>query len=229
MPHQHRNRFPHSILYAGDGGVERQHYMETLQRHFRTVYHAAEGMEAWRLFERFRPDMVLTDIHLPGMQRFELIEKIRREDQHIPVVAIGSTSDPKLLLQAVRLHLYDYLSEPFGPTRLLDVMSSCARSLQDAPDSVPIGRDAVYSYRSKQIIRSGKRVALTHKEIAVLELLLEQQGYLVYYSTIEERVWGAEVMSMDALKSVIKKLRRKVPECLIMNVPGTGYQLEASV
>lgn len=226
MLRQKRDRFPLSILYAGDESGERRHFVESLERHFYTFYHTEQGPKAWRLYDEHRPDMVLTDIQLPGMGCLELVEKIRRGDQQTPVVAMGNASDPELLLKAVRLHLYDFIPEPCSCTRLLDVVSGCARHLRREPEKISLGQGCYYSYRSKQIMRGGTQVSLTHKEIVLLELLLEREGYLVYYATIEERVWSAEVMSMDALKSLVKKLRHKLPECTIRNVAGTGYQLE---
>lgn len=220
-----RNDFNHlTILFAEEKGKAADDHFEALGRAFKTLYHAAAREEAWRLYETNRPDIVLIDIDLPEISGFELIRRIRRIDSETPIVALSANRNETLLLQALRLHLEDYLLKPVRCAELMEVLLRCATYRREGGAVINLTDSVYYCYDSKEIVYPDRRIALTHKEIELLELLLSRRGCVVYYSEIEEAVWGAEVMSADALKTVVKKIRKKLPEGSIKNIVGVGYR-----
>jgi two-component system response regulator QseB len=160
------------------------------------------------------------------MEGLELVEKIRTVDRNTPIVVLSGRRDEAFLLRAVTLHLEDFLLEPFSESQLIRSVRRCAQKLREPRDTVELGGALSYCHCSKQLRAPGRRTSLTNKEIALLELLPECRGRVVYYGEIEERVWGADVMSMDALKSTVKKLRGKLPGVSLANVRSVGYALE---
>jgi two-component system response regulator VanR len=222
MLSQRQEIYPLSILLAGNP----ERVEECLHGCFRSVHRASDTPRAWELYEKHRPDIVLADVTSPGVRGMDLVEKIRHADRNTPIVALGGHCDEALLLRAVTLHLDDFLLKPFSASKLMHAVTRCVRKLRETPESARLTGKLSYCYRSKQLLTPEGRVPLTHREIDLLELLLERRGCVVFYGEIEERVWGAEMMSMDALKSAVKKIRKKMPGGSVVNVRGIGYALE---
>jgi len=212
-----------SILFTEDKKSAAGELRSMLRRYFE-IYYTTDGLDALRLYEARSPDIVLTDVDLTGIDGFELIRYIRERERATPVIALSARRDERLLLMALKFHLEDYLLKPVRCSELIAALNRCAKYLQSDFSAAALSHGAFYSYRSKEIVHPDRRIALTHKEILLLELLLSRRQCVVYYSEIEAVVWDGDMMSIDALKSVVKKIRKKLPEGSITNIIGVGYK-----
>lgn len=181
--------------------------------------------------------LIILDWMLPGMSGIELTQALRAARVHTPILmltAMGSLSDR---VQGLRVGADDYLIKPFAFEELLARMEALRRRAAVESDSRPAETlcvaDLVLDRSRMQVHRAGKRVELTAKELAVLELLLSMPQRVFSRERILANVWGA---SEDPLTNVvdvyIRRLRAKIDEGfespLIRTVRGVGYKIDTS-
>ncbi|WCM89064.1 response regulator [Acidovorax sp. NCPPB 3576] len=207
-----------------------------LQRDGLRAQQAGNGLDALRLFRQLRPDMVLLDIHLPGMDGLDVLRAIREERQ-TPVIMVTALADDIDKLLGLRLGADDYVVKPFSPPEVVARVRAVLRRTrsQEAPSTTPIrvGRIEIdqQAHAALAYGEDGRAVPLplTLTEFRLLACLAAQpkrcfsRGHLIEHCLPES----------DALDRVIdshlSKLRRKLQQAgqgeLIETVRGIGYRL----
>lgn len=215
-----------TILFAEDDKSVLEDIGYTLQAYFKTVYLAEDGEQALELYDEHRPDIVLTDIRMPKLDGIELVKEIREADKTTPIVMVTAFSDEKVLLKAVKLYLFDYLVKPLTHGKLIDVLIKCVKEHPafEQKDFM-FSHNCRYSFDRKELIKDDDILHLTHQEILFIELLIERRSQVLSYEEIEYHVWKDRDMSKNAIKTLVKKLRSKLPDDAIKNIVGLGYQL----
>jgi len=214
------------VLFAEDDPqvLENTGYM--LRSYFKEVYLAKNGEEALELFDSREPDIVITDIRMPGKDGIALVHDIREYNSDVPIIMITAYSDEATLLQVVNCYLFDYIVKPVTHSKLLASLTRCLKTHPTfTKKEITLGEDLSYSFGKKMAFKAGKAVTLTHQEIDFLELLIAHLGEVVTYDTIEYQVWKEKPMSKDAIKTLVKKLRHKLESDMITTVIGCGYRL----
>jgi DNA-binding response OmpR family regulator len=213
-----------SILLAEDEKVVRESFKKLLELYVATVYIAKDGQEAYELYKKFHPDIIITDVKMPKMNGIELIKKIRESDQKTPIIVTSAYTDQNYLLESIKLSLVEYVVKPMKESDLNRVLSECAKILLES-DQVVIYFDdrSFYDYVNKNFNIDGKKVTLTQKEVEFIELLLSHRGNLVTKQTIEDRLYIYEEAPPSALKNLVFKLRKKIPKNIIETYGKLGY------
>ncbi len=216
-----------TILFAEDDETVLENIGYSLRSYFKEVYIAKDGLEAWELYELYSPNIILTDIRMPKLSGIELVQKIRKQDTQTLVVMLSAHSDKEILLDVVQLYLENYLIKPISHTKLITVLTRCVEKYLDCNQADEVlSQDVRYSFKSKEIVNDTQTIPLTNQEILLLELLIKHKGAAVSYAEIEEMVWKCELMTKDAIKTLVKKLRNKLPEGSIVNIVDFGYKLK---
>jgi len=214
------------LLYVEDDADAREHTASFLRAYFKEVISADNGETALALYRNVSPDMILTDLRMPCMDGIKMSRIIRETDPGIPIVILSAHCDASELLPAVKLKLDDYLLKPFSRDILLEALARSARSLPFFSKKVYDFGDGVrYVFAKKSIVGPDTTYPLTHHESDLLELFICKEGEIVTYEEIETYVYKGEYMSPDAIKTLVKKLRKKVPDGRIINIISIGYQL----
>ncbi len=112
----------YTILYAEDEDITRANVAKSLEMECENVIQARDGQEAYELYVKYMPDMIITDIEMPKMDGLELIEKIRTKDTYIPIIVISAYSDKKKLFSAIRLNIVDYIVKPVSRASFREVL-----------------------------------------------------------------------------------------------------------
>ena len=197
------------------------------------VVHAEDGRAALELAARQPPDLVLTDLALPVMDGFALIEHLRNTGSTVPVIAVSDSVAESTRIAALRLRA-DFLPRPFGLHELLLLLESRLRGTGSAPGTsahtVAIGQ-AVINLQARVISRDNVGEPLRPKEFHVLSLLLRAGGAVVAKEDLLRDVWGfnCEIESRR-VDFQVAALRRKIekdparPQHLL-TVRGVGYRL----
>lgn len=214
------------ILYAEDEVGIRKNIIKTLHYYAKEVYEASNGKEAFELYKKNRPDIILSDIHMPIMNGIEFIKKVRSIDKTIPVVMITAHTDKKYLLEAVELHMEKYIVKPINRKILFEVLGKCIDSL-NINRVITLACDKCYTYDfgNKKLMYKNEQIVLNKKEVQFVELLINNQNRVVKYEEIQDKVWEDYVMTDSALRSVVLHLRKKLPTNIIYNLSGIGYKL----
>jgi DNA-binding response OmpR family regulator len=212
-----------SVLYAEDEEGVRENVSLMLELFFKNVYLAKDGLEAYELFLEKSPDLVITDIKMPIMDGLELSKRIREKDKKAQIIIISAHTEVEYMLDAIELSLVRYIVKPITETKLLDALDKFLSS-RTSSGSIEIKDDWFYDIDKKLIIHKDEVFELTKKEVKFLELVTTKQS-VVAYEEIEAELWEGEYMSLNALRLMMKNLRKKLPEGSLKNIQSIGYKL----
>jgi two-component system KDP operon response regulator KdpE len=206
-----------------------------LRASFRTseygVLEAANGEDALTMIASERPDLVVLDLRLPGIDGLETLRHLRSFSA-VPVIVLTVVDDLRTKLAALDSGADDYVVKPFEPKELLararaQLRRSAARPEQ--PAALRLG-DLQIDLSRDLITWQGERIALTPTEHRLLQALLADRGRLLTREQLLEAVWGPD-RSPDyvRLRVTLVSLRRKLHDdasnpTLILTEPGLGYR-----
>lgn len=186
---------------------------------------AQDGEQAWLLYLRTKPDLLITDIQLPKLDGIELIKRIRKQDQKIPIFIVTYYSYQGYLMEAVRLKLEDYILKPLTSTKLHDLAEHLKQRLEESNNCYFIDEQTAYYFHSKKVLHLTDTIDLTHLEIEFLEFVIHHRGEVVTYEELDWRLYQGVGGSKNALKIIASHLRKKIPTIKLEAIPSVGYQL----
>jgi two-component system, OmpR family, copper resistance phosphate regulon response regulator CusR len=177
-------------------------------------------------------DLVILDVMLPGLDGRAVLQAIRRAGKEIPVLFLTARDSVEDRVAGLEMGADDYLVKPFAFSELLArVRTLLRRGKTQVPDTLRAG-DLELDLLKRRVHRGGRRIDLTAKEFALLELLLRRQGEVLPRSLIASQVWDMNFDSdTNVVDVAVRRLRAKVDDDfepkLIQTVRGMGYVLDA--
>ncbi len=181
-------------------------------------------------------DLVLLDVMLPGLDGFQIVDRMRRAGNYVPVLMLTAKGLPEDVVQGLEAGADDYLPKPFDlPVLLARVRGlirrrDWARGADEKPQTARVG-DADVDFSRFELQRGGSIVRLTLLEAMLLKLLVQRRGQIVTKAEILEKVWN---LSPDtetrAVDNFVMRLRRHLEDDgrevkLLQTVRGVGYRL----
>ena len=216
-----------TLLYVEDEKQIREKIADTLKYYVKNVIQAENGEDGYQKYIEHKPDVILSDILMPGIDGLKMVEMIRRDDIKTPIVMITAHTQKDYLLNAVKLHLENYLVKPVALHDILDALTLCIEKInttQALMCKLPEGYS--YDMDHKTLSFKNENIKLGKKEIAFLELLMRNIHRVVTYTELQDEIWGDNVMTDNAIRSLVNALRKKLPKEIISNLSGIGYKLE---
>lgn len=179
------------------------------------------------------PDLIVLDLSLPGVDGFEVIRRIRRENQ-TPIIVLTAQADEDDIMRAFRLGVDDYVTKPFSVRQLAARVEAVLRRTgqaghHQATDHVQAG-GLDLDVDSLEVRKDGQQIRLTPLEFRILHILAANKNRVVPYDRLIEYAWGHEGGSPSHLKIRICSIRKKLglpvsKDAGIKAVVGTGYTL----
>jgi len=217
----------YTILYVEDDEEVRKVAVEYLERICQKVFQAENGKVALNVWRDEKPDIIITDISMPKMNGIDMARYIRAEDLKTPIIVATAYTDQDYLLKAVELQLVKYIVKPITKDKLMEALELSIERMEDKSKfSLPLSPECAYNAFSKEILCDGQPVKLTKNELLFLDLLAFNTSRVVTYEEIEAQVWPYEGMSSDAIRSLVRALRKKLPDESLENISGVGYKLK---
>lgn len=215
------------ILYVEDDEITRENAVEYLQNFFEVIYEASDAIKALQLYEKYKPDIIITDIQMPKLNGLEFVQRIRQKDKKTQIIIITAFCDKDYLLKAIELGLVKYLVKPVKEKEFEEALFLCVNSLQeDNSNIVKLDIDSYFDTFNRNLVIKDEIIKLRTKELIFLELLIKNKNRYVSYEEIENYVWSDSVMTKDALKTLVKNLKTKIPKDLILNLTNSGYKID---
>ena len=213
-----------SLLYVEDEEGIRERLMNALGYYFGNVYGASGGEEGYKLFKQYSPHILLSDIHMPSGGGIELVKRIREEGYDTTIVMLSAYSREEYLLELINLKIDHFILKPANAQRLLE-------GIQQALGDKVIGHIALsgeilFAPDERKLFYKETSIGLSRREKEFLHLLHSNHPKVTTYAMIEAYVWEGKFMSMEALKTFVKELRKKVTVEFLENVPQEGYRLK---
>ncbi|EHY4670612.1 butyrate response regulator transcription factor BumR, partial [Campylobacter jejuni] len=212
------------ILVVEDEVKARESMINILSERFSKVIGAQNGDEGLKKFKKFKPDLVITDIAMPIMDGLDMAREIKEISDDVPIVVLSAYSEKERLLRSIDIGIDKYLIKPVDIEELFKVLDYLIGEKIEANMLVKISEEYQFNKTKRTLIYSGGEIVLTKKELAFISLLLKQPGALVLHEDIKKNVWIGEHVSDTAVRTFIKRVRDKVGEDFIKNVPSLGYK-----
>jgi DNA-binding response OmpR family regulator len=216
-----------SVLLAEDDERVRMSFKMVLELYVDSVYCAKNGREAYDIYYKQHPDIVITDIKMPVMSGLELVGKIRQKDSEIPIIVTSAYTDQDFLMESIKLSLVEYLVKPVKESDLSRVLEGSAKKLYQEHHTLTVITDEIsYDLENKFFVYNGEQIVITPKEVEFVELLLSHRGNLLTKQEIEDKIYIYEEAPISALKNLVFKLRKKLPVEIIESVGKLGYMIK---
>lgn len=215
------------LLYVEDDDIARENGVEYLENYFDEIYEASDALSALKIYEKQKPHIIITDIQMPKLNGLEFVKRIRQKDKQTQVIILSAFSTKEYLFEAIELQLVKYLTKPICEEELKKALEICLESLKTSDSNIiKLDENTTFDSFNQTLFKDSEIVKLRKKELDLLSLLLKNRNRFVNYEEIENFVWYDSGMSKDALKTLIKNLKTKIPKDLIINLSGTGYKIE---
>jgi DNA-binding response OmpR family regulator len=224
---------PGKVLVVDDEPKIVQMVRLYLERDGHTVLTARDGPSALDAFRRERPDLVVLDLMLPGIDGLEVCRAIRRESE-VPIVMLTARAEEADKLIGLELGADDYLTKPFSPRELAARVRAVLRRAAPRPPAEPERLEVgglVIDARRHEASCNGKELALTPTEFKLLSALAREPGRVFTRAQLLNLALGesyeAYERTVDAhIKNLRHKLRRMPgsDRCRIVTVQGVGYK-----
>jgi two-component system alkaline phosphatase synthesis response regulator PhoP len=213
-----------TILHTVQAYLEREGFI---------VHTAPDGLAALKAARAFRPDLIVLDIMLPGMDGLEVLRRLRRESD-VYVLMLTARADETDKIVGLTVGADDYLTKPFSPRELVARVKAILRRGRDTGLGEP-----TLTFASMRIEPDARRVwkdeapvDLTPIEFDLLHVLARHPGRVLSREQLIEQVWGYDYYGDERVVDVhVGRLRKKVEDDpanpkLIVTVRGVGYRFE---
>ena len=177
-------------------------------------------------------DLAILDVMLPGMDGWSVLKGIRNSGRELPVLFLTARDEVDDRVRGLELGADDYLVKPFAFAELLARVRTLLRRGAKGKEAETLrAADLDLDLMRRRVTRAGKRIDLTAKEFALLELLLRRQGEVLPRSLIASQVWDMNFDSdTNVVEVAVRRLRAKIDDDfevkLVRTVRGMGYVLE---
>lgn len=196
------------------------------------VFTATDGPSGLKAMRAFKPDLVILDIMLPGMDGLELLSRLRRESEVYVILLTAKTEETDKIV-GLSVGADDYVTKPFSPRELTARVKAALRRLQTggasgSEMSVLAFRHLRMDLGARQVTVDNNPVELTAIEFDLLKSLAEQRGRVLSREQLLQKVWGREYFGeMRVVDVHLGHVRQKLGrEDLIATVRGVGYRFE---
>lgn len=191
------------------------------------VSSAGSGEAALHLYEKYGARLVLLDINLPGIDGFEVCERIRRHD-NTPILILTARADKEDKLSGILRGADDYIEKPYD----IDILLAKIKGIFKRRLALDIITDGNITLNLADgiLLKNGGQISVTQKEFELLRLLMENKGQTLTKEYIFGRIWGIDSESEQQTLTVhIKWLRQKIEDdpknpVKILTVWGKGYR-----
>jgi len=192
---------------------------------------AHDGLTALDRWQVENPDIIILDLNLPKLNGLNVCRRIRAQAE-TPIIMLTVRGDENDIVQGLKIGADDYIVKPFSPRQLIARAEAVLRRSNPQAATGPIKAGKIILDPLRFEVRLGDQylVRLTRLECRLLEALMINQGQVLPYNTLIDKIWGIEGGDRAMLKQLIYRLRRKLEKetgipLILETVPGVGYCL----
>lgn len=219
------------ILVAEDETSLNDLLQDALRMNGYETISAKHGLEALRLIREQKPDLVILDINMPQLDGFGVIEKLRNENNNVPVIVLTARDQKDDKSIGFGLGADDFVTKPFGLEELLMRVSAVLRRSKNTPilGNILVSGNISLDVSNYRVSVKDEVIETSPTEFKLLHYLMENMGRVLTREQILSAVWGLDFATDGAvLDTYISYLRKKLGDnANIRTVRGVGYQIES--
>ena len=218
-----------TVLLVEDDSDSKKIMHDVLSDNFEKVFTAQNGDEGLKKFKKYNPNMVITDVFMPISDGLDMTRYIKEISKDTPVIVLSAHSEKETLLKAIDVGIDKYLIKPIMVDDLLNTLENVAKNKIETSSIIQVANGYSFNKIKRVLIRDGVEISLTKKELAFISLLIKRLGTLVLHDEIKSVVWVGESVTEAAIRTFVKRVRDKVGNSFIKNVPGLGYKIDRRI
>ncbi|MDY3199702.1 MAG: response regulator transcription factor [Arcobacter sp.] len=226
-----------NVLFVEDDTDFRKEFSELLLDIFPKVITAIDGADALNKYKEYYEetdkyyDLVISDIKMPNLDGVELIDSIYKIKEDQIVIILSARNEFHYLLPLVNLGIHQFFTKPIDySTFLEDIFKLCNQiyhtKTNDNNNLIKINETLVWDKNKKKLSKDDNTIELTKNELKFVETILDNNGKICTVEKLLNIIWIDDfdlVPDITHLKSLIYRLRKKVPDLHIKNIYGMGY------
>ena len=198
----------------------------SLELFFAEVKGVTDGFDALELAMSGAYDVLVLDISVPNIDGLEIAKKVRAINQKIPIVILSSHVEQEYLWRAVELKITRYLAKPYDKKSFVKALEDVAFELVGRTPTIRLNDELEYDFCKKALYVNGEISHLSKSESKLLEYFLNNKNQTITYEQIFDYIWDYEQPTKEAIKTIVKELRRKLGKDVIKTLYGVGYLCE---
>ena len=221
------------LLYAEDERRIRKDFVIYLESMYEfTIYEADDGVEALELFKKYEPEIVLTDITMPSMDGLTLAKEIRKISKHTKIIILTAHSEQEKLMKAFDLNVINYLVKPINRKKLREsievAIETSVQGIEKDEAIVCFSSNTTFNLNTQEYVVDDTSVHLAKLESKLLLFLCQNQSIIFSAQDIFTHIWDDvdKVFNASSVRTLVKKLRKKLPDGVIKNIYGGYYQIK---
>ncbi|MFT5661893.1 MAG: DNA-binding response OmpR family regulator [Sulfurimonas sp.] len=226
-----------SILYVEDDNDLRKSTARTFSKLFKVVDLAVDGKEGLELYNNFfldnnaYYDIIVSDIHMPNLDGIAMSKAIFDINKKQKIIVISAYSDKKYLIDLINMGVQGFMQKPLNTKQMFSILNEVCTSFKEE-HLVYLREGYFYDGLLKALFLDSEKINLTDKELKIMDLLIKNKNNIfspvdifnhIHYDDVEKE------FSDDSIKSLFKRLRRKLPANLITNNPEIGYSINLQI
>ena len=170
-------------------------------------------------------DVIISDLRMPNISGIDICKSLTNNKIDIPILILSSHSDSEELIELIKYGLVDYVVKPITSLKLEKSLDLICEKFDTEKISY-LNKNIMYDYENKSLYIDNKVIDLSEKEVLFVELLFKNINKLITKSQLEYYVYENEVMTDNAYRNLIWRLRKKLPQLDLKTVKNFGITLE---
>ena len=230
-----------SLLYVEDNKELREATSEIFQDLFKELFIAEDGQQGLELYEEYFDnsrkyiDLVISDIQMPRMDGISLSKELFKINQNQKIIVVSAYNDTEYFIELINIGVSGFMQKPLRSKQVLSILFDVCLELEkekefsrylDLPD------DFKWDYKNRILIHKETPIKLSENEKNLLDYFIENYNQkLTALEIFDHLNYNApeREFSADTIKSLIKRLRKKLPKNLISNTPQSGYSFTSNL
>ncbi|MDR2080275.1 MAG: response regulator transcription factor [Campylobacteraceae bacterium] len=214
-----------SILVVEDDDIARAMIKQGLKEYFRAYYDAKDGLEGLDVFKKYHVDIIVTDIHLPKLNGFEMIKEIFILKPKQPFIVITSYDTDQNILSGIKNGAFSFLRKPLD---IQDLQTAILLSLSKKINQkrIRLSPTVMIDTNKETIYKDDELLFLTQVNNKIFWLLCYNLNRLVSYDMIEDYVYYGESVNKSAVHTAVLRIKKCMPDINIENISNAGYILK---
>ncbi|WP_373069698.1 response regulator transcription factor [Sulfurimonas sp.] len=213
------------MLVVEDDKITNEIVSHMLKSYFKSVISCHSAEDAYTHYLNIKPDVIITDINLPGMNGVELSRKIRKDDTSTPIAIITSHTKNNYLVDLLNMQILFYLLKPIEKVNFNEMMKKIIDTFNGNEKDFYFEKNIYYDYKKKIIVNTSNYISLNNKEIEFIEEFIQNKNSILPSEHFEIKF---DIENSNAVKLHISRLRKKLPKDTIKTIYSRGYMLDTS-
>ncbi len=219
----------YTVLYVEDDVIIRNQTIEFLENFFLKVVPAENGEQALDLFTMNSFDIIISDIQMPIMNGIVLSSEVLKIKKSQKIIIISAYNETDYFIDLIKIGIFGFIQKPLNTKQIIEVLSDVCQELDndiEIDKYLVLNGNFRWDNNLQILYNKEEEVILSENEIFILSLLLQNQSQVFNDIDIFNHINyhdSDKDFSSNAIKSLIKRLRKKLPSELIQNKKNLGY------